>query len=310
MKRLIYLFAIVIFGAFSALAQQQQQENSSAIFYQSLAWSPDGKYLTFTAMRDMNMKDKTMKADIYVVRADGSDLKKITGDEQNEFYSSWAKNRITFGAGAAGSKDSDIYTANWDGSNLTQVTKNAGRNATPDFSPDGKKIAFISNRDGGKMQIYVMNADGSAATRLTKDAETAYYNPQFSPDGKRIVYYSEKGDGKDQIWTMNADGSNQTLLTGGVGHNIFPAFSPDGKRIIFSSSNRRAKSDGSYIEGSYVYTMNVDGSDLTLLGVGINSYFARFSPDGKKIAYIHGKFPETAIYIANADGSRLVKLTK
>lgn len=306
MKRLIYLFAIVISGAFSL----QAQDASSAFFYQSVAWSPDGKYLTFTAMRDMNMKDKTMKADIYIVRADGSDLRKITGDERNEFYSSWAKDRITFGAGAAGTRDSDIFTANWDGSNLTQVTKNAGRSATPAFSPDGKKIVFISNRDGGKMQIYAMNADGSAQTRLTKDSDVAYYNPQFSPDGKRIVYYSEKGDGKDQIWTMNADGSNQILLTGGIGHNIFPAFSPDGKRIIFSSSKRETKPDGSPAAETAVYIMNVDGSNLTKLPVAANSFFARFSPDGRKIAYISGKFPETAIYIANADGSGAMKATR
>jgi Tol biopolymer transport system component len=301
MKHLIYFFAIIIFAASAASAQE-------TVFHQSLAWSPDGKYLTFTGMRDINQKSMTMKADIYTIRADGSDLKKITGDEKNEFYSSWSKGKIAFGAGTPGGKDSEIFTANWDGSNLTQVTKNAGRNATPDISRDGKKIVFISNRDTEKMQIYVMNSDGSGVARLTKDDAVAFYNPQFSPDGKRIVYYSEKGDKKDQIWTMNADGSNQTLLTNNIGHNIFPAFSPDGKRIIFSSSNRETKEDGSYIDGSYVYTMNTDGSNLTKLD--IKSYFARFSPDGKKIAYISGKFPETAIYIANSDGSNVTKLTK
>ncbi|HEX8734786.1 MAG TPA: DUF5050 domain-containing protein [Pyrinomonadaceae bacterium] len=306
MKNLIYIISIITIAAFSVFAQQPPEK----VFHQSLAWSPDGKYLTFTGMYDIDQKAMKMKADIFTVRADGSDLKKITGDERNEFYSSWAKGIIAFGAGAAGSRESEIYTVNWDGSNLTQVTKNAGRNATPDLSPDARRIAFISNRDGEKMQIYTMNADGSNVTRLTKDATVAFYNPQWSRDGKRIVYYSEKGDKKDQIWVMNADGSNQTLLTNNIGHNIFPAFSPDGKRIIFSSSNRDAKSDGSYVEGSFVYVMNVDGSNLTKIGGGINSYYARFSPDGKRIAYISGKFPETAIYIANADGSGAMKLTK
>ena len=141
------------------------------------------------------------------------------------------------------------------------------------------------------------------------DPATGYYNPQFSPDGKLIVYYSEKGDGMDQIWIMNADGSNQKLLTGGIGHNIFPGWSADGKRIIFSSSKRDKNDAGSYVEGSYLYVMNSVGSGLSKLG-NINSFFARFSPDGKKIAYVSGKFPATAIYVANADGTAAVKITK
>ena len=55
--------------------------------------------------------------------------------------------------------------------------------------------------------------------------------------------------------------------------------------------------------------MNADGSGVTRLG-NINSFFARFSPDGKKIAFIMGKFPNTGIYIADADGSNPVKITK
>jgi TolB protein len=305
MKKIIFVIVILIFGILAAAAQDAPP---TPLFYQSVAWSPDGKYLTATVMYDLNQKDKKMKADIYTMRADGSDLKKITGDERNEFYSSWAKKRIVFSSGVLGAKESDIFTVNESGSNLTQLTKNAMRNSTPAFSRDGKRIVFISTRDGDKYQIYTMNADGSNVTRLTKDSTVAYFNPVFSPDGKRIVYYAEKGDNKDQIWTMNADGSNQILLTGGIGHNIFPAFSPDGKRIIFSSSKREAKEDGSFVDGSYVYTMNIDGSNLTK--ININSFYARFSRDGKKIAYIAGKFPETAIYIANADGSGVVKITK
>ena len=246
-----------------------------------------------------------MKADIYRIRVDGSDQKKITGDEKNEFYTSWAKGRIAFGSQTPGQKDSKIFTANADGSDLRQISSGGGRDSTPSISIDGKKIVFGSTRGAEKSQIYVMNADGSDATRLTHDPAIGYFNPQFSPDNKRIVYYAEKGDGKDQVWVMNSDGSNQILLTANIGHNIFPGWSPDSKRIIFSSSKRDAISTGS----NFLYIMNADGSGLKKLGQ-INSFFARFSPDGKRIAYVSGDFPKSAIYIADADGSAAVQITK
>jgi len=298
----ILLFALVISA--SVAAQQ-----APAMFQQDISWSPDGKYIAFSGLHDVNETAHTFKADIYVMRSDGSDMKKITGDEQNEFYTAWAKDRIYFGVQTPGTKDRNIYSAKWDGSDLRQVTNSRGSNSTPAVSRDGKRIAFVSNRDGQKYQIYVADADGANVKRLTTDSAIGFYNPQFSPDGKRIVYYSEKGDSHDQIWVMNADGSDQKLLTANIGHNIFPGWSADGRRIIFASSKRYQQADGTNDDDSYIYTINADGSDLKKLG-NINSFFARFSPDGKHIAYVSGKFPATNVFVANADGSGAVQITK
>jgi TolB protein len=279
------------------------------MFHQDISWSPDGKYLAFTGMYGFDEARRNFKADIFVMRVDGSDVRKISGDEKKDFYTAWAGQRVIFSSQKTGNADSDIYSARPDGSDVRQLTNGPGKNSTPSSSRDGKLIAFASTRDGEKYQIYMMNVDGSNVRRLTTDSSIGFYNPQFSPDGKRIVFYSEKGDGKDQVWVMNVDGSNKKMLTADIGHNIFPGWSRNGKKIIFSSSKRETNSSGSYVDGSYLYTINADGSALTKLG-DIKSYFARFSPDGKKVAYISGKFPETAIYIANADGSAAVKVTK
>lgn len=291
----------------SILAQDTKTTQSSPqvtkpMFHQALDWSPDGEYLSFSAMTDYDPKTDSYRSHLYVVKADGSNMQRVSGGEGNAHYSSWSKDgeRIVFSVDSKDRKASDIFTIKKDGTSLIQLTKNMRQNSTPDFSPDGKKIAFISSRDGAKAQIYVMDVDGGNLTPLTTDSSVGHYNPIWSSDGKRIVYYSVKGDRKDQVWVMNADGSNQTLLTGGIGHNIFPAFSPDGKNIIFSSSNRDG-GNTSYVEGSYLYVMNADGSRLRRLP-GIKSFFARFSPDGKKIAYISGEFPTTEIFIADADG--------
>lgn len=302
MKFLVSL--LLAFLAYGTAAAQ----TSSSIFHQDISWSPDGKYIAFSGMHDLDQTAHTFKADIYVIRVDGSDMKKISSDEKNEFYTAWAKDRIYFGVEMPGAKTSNIFSSRMDGSDLRQITKSPGRNSTPAVTRDGKRIAFVSTRDTEKYQLYTANPDGSDVRRLTTDLSVAYFNPQFSPDGKRIVYYAEKGDGKDQVWVMNADGSDQKLLTANVGHNIFPGWSPDGKQIIFASSKRDQRSDGSYVDGSYIYAMNTDGSDLRKVG-NINSFFARFSPDGKRIAYVSGKFPSTSIFVANADGSGAHKIS-
>ena len=303
MKRILLSSIVALVLALVAYAQQ------GALFQQDVSWSPDGNYIAFCGMHDFDQAAHTFKADIYVMRADGSGLTKISSDEKNEFYTAWAKDRIYFGVETTGTKDSNIYSARSDGSDLRQITNSKGKNATPAVSRDGKRIAFVSTRDGDKYQIYAMNADGSDVRRLTTDSAIGYFNPQFSPDGKRIVYYAEKGDSKDQIWVMNVDGSNQTLLTNNLGHNIYPGWSPNGKEIIFASSKREGKTDGSYIDGSYLYVMNADGSNLRKLG-NIKSFFARYSPDGKHIAYVSGQFPSTNIFIANPDGSSARQITK
>jgi TolB protein len=90
-------------------------------------------------------------------------------------------------------------------------------------------------------------------------------------------------------------------LTGGVGHNIFPAWSPDGGTIIFCS-----RRDGA--EKSSVYTMKADGSELKKLAEN-EGFFARFSPDGRRVAFTTQGFPRNAIFVMRADGSDSKRLT-
>ena len=285
MRAPFFVFIFLLATAFSVEAQ-----TGVGMFHQDLSWSPDGKYMAFCGMHDIDRAANKFKADIFVIGVDGSGQRQITGDERNEFYTAWAKGRIAFGAETPGTKDSQIYTVKPDGTHVRQVTTGTGKNSTPAFSKDGKKIAFVSTRDGEKYQIYVINADGTGLKLLTTDPNIGFFNPQFSPNGKQIVYYAEKGDGKDQVWVMNADSSRPLLLTANIGHNIFPGWSTDGKHIIFSSTKRETDTNSSYVDGSYLYLIKPDGSGLAKLG-DIKSFFTRFSPDGKKIAYFFRQIP-------------------
>ncbi len=118
---------------------------------------------------------------------------------------------------------------NTDGSKLKRLTDNP--NPSQDYStfwsPNGKKIAFTSLRDGNH-EIYVMNPDGSGQKRLTNNSALDI-GCLWSPDGKKIAFVSDR-DGNWEIYVMNADGSEQKRLTNShsikPGRNFRPSWSP------------------------------------------------------------------------------------
>ena len=128
----------------------------------------------------------------------------------------------------------------------------------PVWSPDGRKIAFMSQRDGNS-EVYVMNADGSGQRNLTRSPRYEG-GPAWSPDGRKIAFASgsrscragEGCAGNTDVYVMNADGSGQRRLTRAPRDDFVPAWSPDGRKIAFVS-----KRDGN----PEIYVMNTDGSE-------------------------------------------------
>ena len=105
---------------------------------------------------------------------------------------------------------------------LTQLTHTAGgTDLTPAWSPDGSRIAFVSDRDGDD-EIYVMNADGSGQIRLTTSAGLDLW-PAWSPDGSQIAFDSHR-DGNIQIYVMNVDGSGQMPITRDAWNDMMPSW--------------------------------------------------------------------------------------
>jgi uncharacterized protein YjdB len=139
---------------------------------------------------------------------------------------------------------------------LTPVSRDsAAVQSDPSPSPDGSRIAFVTDRDGNA-EIYVMNADGSSPQRLT-DTPATEGSPSWTPDGSRIVYASNAaatGTGTFHIWVMNADGTSPHQLTQGATSDFQPAVSPDGKTIAFTSDR-----DGG--SNYNIYLTNADGSN-------------------------------------------------
>ena len=157
---------------------------------------------------------------------------------------------IIVASSRAGPGKFQLYAA--ERSNLAQLTKltpDTGSASDPAFSPDGSRIAFVSQRDGNA-EIYVMNADGSGSTRVTNDPLTDG-RPAFTPDGQVIVFHSSRTAGKQQIWAVNVDGTGLTQLTRDS-VNASPTVSPDGQTIAYVSTRNK---DGD------IWLMGRDGSN-------------------------------------------------
>ena len=104
----------------------------------------------------------------------------------------------------------------------------------PHFSPDGRRLAFVSGRSG-HVQIWVAAADGSNARQLTHNMRQWPGSPSWSPDGRSIAFDSGDVGEQVRIWTIDADGGTPRQITSGPGNQSVPRWSRDGKWIYFSS---------------------------------------------------------------------------
>ncbi|MDE0503059.1 MAG: hypothetical protein OXI86_03180, partial [Candidatus Poribacteria bacterium] len=168
----------------------------------------------------------------------------------------------------------------------------------PAWSPDGKKIAFVSNRNGGYIQIWVIDADGNNPVRLTDGVEDTY--PDWSPDGTKIVYDAHLVPDDHHlapggIVVMDADGKNKRLLKRAGG--LHPTWSPDGKRIAFISGVDVI---------NHVFVMDADGGNRTQLTHDfVRKRLPAWSHDGKRIAYVG----DHVIWVVDSDGENQRQLT-
>ncbi len=199
--------------------------------------------------------------------------------------------------------DYEIYVMNTDGSNIKQLTYNFSQDTQPSWSPDGKYIAFSSDRDGSYMwnsDIFLMRSDGTGVVNLTRTIGINEYSAFWSLDGKKICFLSDR-DGFENYYVMNTDGTNVRLLE-------------DFELFDFAWPN---------VFGDYYIYEDLSGNNYDIFidlclnpkgGINLTKNFANdrspvWSPDGRKIAFVSDRDFNNEIYIMNADGSNQTRIT-
>lgn len=244
----------------------QKQITKHRTISQSPSWSPNGRYLTYTSFL-YHKKTKTRNADLFLYEFGTNKRWLLSYQKGINSGGTFTpdSNNILLRISQSGS--SDIYKTDLKGNKLTRLTNGprGAMNVEPAVSPNGKTIAFSSDRSG-KPMIYTMNMAGKSVKRLTF---AGVYNssPSWSPDGKRIAF-AGFDKGHFDIFTIDANGKNIKRLTsakkrnGKWANNEYPTFSPDGRFILFSSDRT-----GRYqlyivsIDGKYEHRLTFDNKD-------------------------------------------------
>lgn len=204
-----------------------------------------------------------------------------------------------------------VYVMNTDGSDQTNVTKHPSGGSEPWWSPDGEWIAFTSQREG-KPDIYLTKPDGTDVQQLT-DSVAVDGRVRFSPDGEMIAFYSFQDQSQGFLWVANIDMSDVRPVLGEIhpsGSEVecaggFPGgWFPDGERILF----RGAHGD---TQAQQICSVNTDGTDIKVIFSQPDtvSFLPTLSPDGTKIAFVTNRDGNIEVYVMDADGSNLQRIT-
>ena len=193
-----------------------------------------------------------------------------------------------------------VSSSETDGSDLRTVIDGAGNNTNPTVSPDGRRIAFVTNRDGNN-EIYVADRNGENQVRVTN---TPFHEQDPDWSAQNELVFTGVPSGTGEIYVANADGSGLTRLTNDSHADSTPTWAPDGNSIAFASS-RSGNND--------IWTMSATGANVVNLTTDAhNDAEPAWSPDGSSIVFSSDRSPADTrlhLYRMPATGGAALQLT-
>ncbi len=247
-------------------------------------WARDGSYLLFNRNGHLEKFPLTGEKQILQIIDTG-----FADHLNNDHGISPDATQLAISDNSQEKHDSLIYVVPIKGGKPRRITKNSP-SYWHGWSPDGKTLAFVGQRDG-EFDIYTIPVTGGEETRLTT-AKGLDDGPEYSPDGQYIYFNSER-TGHMQIWRMNADGSNQEQVFSDDYNNWFPHTSPDGQWMVFLTYERDVTGHPEN-KDVMLRLMSLSDKKITVLaklfgGQGTINV-PSWSPDSKQVAFVSYQF--------------------
>jgi len=238
-------------------------------------WSPEAAPLVYTSKASGN-------SDIWLRSDPGGPPVRLTHDEAQDHWASFfpSGTRIAYQSLRGGQRE--IWVVGLDGGGLVNLSAHPAQDLLPEVSPDGERILFFSDRgiEHGPQELpghlYLMNADGSAVERITKEPLTSTFAGTWSPDGRAILFARSFRGNVDLVRLDLATGREERL-PGTEAAEYGGRYSPDGKRIAFHASGPG--------DEARIMVMNADGGGRRELTRGGQHYDPHWSPDGRWLLF-------------------------
>ena len=212
-----------------------------------IAWAPDGRSVLYAASPDMTSPFRLWR--LPVSSTGRPELLSWAGDGVTYPALSRTGNRLAYTRVVPGDSGIWKFEAGVPPAKFSSTTR---PELDPQFSPDGKRVAFSANRTGQGSELWVSNHDGTNQARLTEGTGRMLGGPRWSPDSRWIVYNAQQEDGRWEIFRIDSAGGQMQNLTAHPSDDNLPSYSRDGNWIYFSSNRT----------GSYeIYRMPAAGGE-------------------------------------------------
>lgn len=268
----------------------------------SAAWSPDSRSLVYS-----------MAGSLWLQKADSGEAEQLTAGPGYDYQPDWSSDGRWIVYAKYDKSAIELWALDLQSRQAHALTKDGVVNVEPRFSPDGKRIAFVSTTYNGRFHIFAGRFDAgtlSGVERLTGEARSSlpryYYSPfdheispAWSPDGTELLFVSNRGHlyGTGGFWRMKAEPGAEAreIHYEETTWKARPGFSPDGKRIVYASYLGQA--------WHQLWVMPAQGGDPFPLSYGdFDNINPRWSPDGEKIGFISNRGGNTSLWIQRVLG--------